>query len=307
MNDQSLNKFLISVVNVRGLEEGSEESLPRRTPASEDKAEDAQKMSGFDALEFKYSVPFPLSLVISSKTVVRYQILFRYLLTMRHLETLLISCWEDHNKVLSWSQKSKDRNLEMWKRRAWTLRARMLNFVQQFTYYCTAEVIEPNWQNLMEVHVDFLDTCLKECMLMNSKLLKVVTTSLTLLLLSHIGQIHDKLVTCCTWFAAHTASFSRTLCTADQEFAGTPPALAYLKTLYPSSRHPIPENLKAFDGDALKKINENLIKYEDNFNRHIKILLDALDYYAATDTVALSLLCAQLTLASEKGGEDRLA
>ena len=77
----------------------------------------------------------------------------------------------------------------------------MLNFVQQFMYYCTSEVIEPNWQNLMakmngtekpakncqngeqqvnrtvdelmEDHVDFLDTCLKECMLMNSKLLKV--------------------------------------------------------------------------------------------------------------------------------------
>ena len=194
MNDQSLNKFLISVVNVRGLEEGIEESLPRRTPATKDEAEDAAKMFGFDALEFKYSVPFPLSLVISSKTVVRYQILFRYLLTMRHLETLLVNCWEDHNKVQSWYRKSKSRELEMWKRRAWTLRARMLNFVQQFTYYCTAEVIEPNWQNLMkkvnevsrggerasctvdelmEVHVDFLDTCLKECMLMNSKLLKV--------------------------------------------------------------------------------------------------------------------------------------
>ena len=196
MNDQSLNKFLISVVNVRGLEEGIEESLPRRTPAAKDDAEDAAKMYGFDALEFKYSVPFPLSLVISSKTVVRYQILFRYLLTMRHLETLLVNCWEDHNKVQSWFRKSQNRELEMWKRRAWTLRARMLNFVQQFTYYCTDEVIEPNWQNLMrkvnevsrggerasctvdelmEVHVDFLDTCLKECMLMNSKLLKVKT------------------------------------------------------------------------------------------------------------------------------------
>ena len=194
MNDQTLNKFLISVVNVRGLDEGMEEALPRRTPVTKDDTEDAKKMIGFDALEFKYSVPFPLSLVISSKTVVRYQILFRYLFTMRHLETLLVNCWEDHNKVLSWTRKSENKDLEMWKRRAWTLRARMLNFVQQFTYYCTAEVIETNWHNLMEKvneisqdgqrasctvdelmedHVDFLDTCLKECMLMNSKLLKV--------------------------------------------------------------------------------------------------------------------------------------
>ena len=68
----------------------------------------------------------------------------------------------------------------------------------------------------------------------------------------------------------------------------------------------MPENVKSFDPDAIKKINDALVKYEDNFNRHIKILLDALDYYAATDTVALSRLCAQLSMASEKGGEERL-
>ena len=85
----------------------------------------------------------------------------------------------------------------MWKRRVFTLRARMLVFVQQLLYFCTAEVIEPNWQNLMKKlnskedgkdgagptvrtvdelmqdHVDFLDTCLKECMLTNSRLLRV--------------------------------------------------------------------------------------------------------------------------------------
>ena len=194
MNDQNLTRFLMSVVNVRGIEDGVEEAIPRRTPASKEETDEAKKMIGFDALEFKYTVPFPLSLVISSKTVVRYQILFRYLLSMRHLESLLVNSWEDHNKVISWTNKSKDRKLEMWKRRAWTLRARMLNFVQQFMYYCTAEVIEPNWHalmtkvnsidksgklasrtvdELMEDHVDFLDTCLKECMLMNPKLLKV--------------------------------------------------------------------------------------------------------------------------------------
>jgi hypothetical protein len=75
----------------------------------------------------------------------------------------------------------------------------MLVFVQQLLYFCTAEVIEPNWakftsrleskdetaattsaqkptrtvDELMQDHVDFLDTCLKECMMTNGKLLKV--------------------------------------------------------------------------------------------------------------------------------------
>lgn len=78
----------------------------------------------------------------------------------------------------------------------------MLVFIQQLLYFSTAEVVEPNWQTLMDRvngadedgtevtvngtkqvnrtvdelmqdHVDFLDTCLKECMLTQAKLLKV--------------------------------------------------------------------------------------------------------------------------------------
>ena len=205
MNDVGLTKFLMGVVNVRGIDQddSTDNAAEKyRTPATHTSTtEEDNTMTGFEALEFKFSVPFPLSLVISSKTVLRYQILFRYLLSMRHLENLLVNSWEDHNKVLSWTHRSKGgRRLEMWKRRAWTLRSRMLVFVQQFTYYCTAEVIEPNWQRLMakvnghdrnndrgpgppkvsrtvdelmDDHVDFLDTCLKECMLMNSRLLRV--------------------------------------------------------------------------------------------------------------------------------------
>lgn len=203
MNDVGLTKFLMGVVNVKGIEQDmSDEILERyRTPATQITSDDdGGSMTGFEALELKFSVPFPLSLVISSKTMLRYQILFRYLLSMRHLEGLLLNSWKDHHKVLSWTYRSQNPQLEMWKRRTWTLRSRMLVFVQQFTYYCTTEVIEPHWQTLMarvngtdkssrdgsqkpsrtvdelmEDHVDFLDTCLKECMLMNSKLLKVTS------------------------------------------------------------------------------------------------------------------------------------
>ena len=191
LNNATLTRFLVDVMNVKGFDDGTDgASLLNHEPSNKDYAEEAAKMTGYDALEFKYSVPFPLSLVISSKTVVRYQILFRYLVSMRHVEGLLINSWEDHNKIITWLNKSGDRRIEIWKRRVWTLRARMLNFVQQLTYYCTSEVIEPNWNTLMEKvrtvdttrktvdelmedHIEFLDNALKECMLMNPKLLKV--------------------------------------------------------------------------------------------------------------------------------------
>jgi gamma-tubulin complex component 2 len=153
-------------------------------------------------------MPFPLSLVVSRVTLTRYQLLFRYLLSLKHLETDLAKCWGEQGKNAAWKHRSRNPRIELWKRKAWTLRARMLVFVQQLTYYCTAEVIEPNWTSLMsrlneekkgdakgknkstgtesegpqvkrtvdelmQDHVDFLATCLKECMLTNSKLLRV--------------------------------------------------------------------------------------------------------------------------------------
>lgn len=63
----------------------------------------------------------------------------------------------------------------------------MLAFVQQILAFATFEVLEPNWRKLEEKleggkvetvdqllrdHVDFLDTCLKECMLTSAKLLR---------------------------------------------------------------------------------------------------------------------------------------
>lgn len=199
MNKIGLTKWLMQVVNVSGVNQDGPEADKQSSahPMEEDK-----DILGFDALELDYQVPFPLSLVISRKTVLRYQLVFRHLLSLRHLETLLVTSWADQNKTVSWRHKSSDRRLEIWKRRAWNLRAKMLVFVQQLLYFCTAEVIEPNWvglmdrvnrvdadasevdegdmkqvnrtvDELMQDHVDFLDTCLKECMLTQAKLLKV--------------------------------------------------------------------------------------------------------------------------------------
>ncbi len=69
----------------------------------------------------------------------------------------------------------------------------MLSFVQQILAFTTFEVLEPNWRalevkldkvttvdQLLRDHVDFLDTCLKECMLTSSKLLRVRLPTLAL-------------------------------------------------------------------------------------------------------------------------------
>lgn len=186
MNEVTLTKSLQRVVNITGIEQGEAlQPLAANQPVEGDK-----NAIGFTSLQLDYAVPFPVSLVISRKTIWRYQALFRYLLSLRYLESQLSATWQTQIRGLTWGYRSTHARLETWKRRVWTLRARMLVFVQQLLYFCTAEVIEPNWQKfmdslvnggeesrtvdkLMQDHVDFLDTCLKECMLTNSKLLRV--------------------------------------------------------------------------------------------------------------------------------------
>ena len=202
MQETPLTDWLMNIVNVTGLDQDAATgAVSAYTPGTQASASEKDtKIIGYEAMVFDYAVPFPLSLVVSRVTLTRYQLLFRYLLSLRHLETLLVGSWTEHSKVATWKHRSTNARIERAKRKAWTLRARMLIFVQQLIYYCTAEVIEPNWQSLMsrldagertghgaavsegvkrtvdelmQDHVDFLATCLKECMLTNSKLLRV--------------------------------------------------------------------------------------------------------------------------------------
>ncbi|KAK8128314.1 Spindle pole body component [Apiospora sp. TS-2023a] len=312
MNEISLIKMLQRVVNITGMEQG--EVLQ---PSSAQSLEAEKNANGFTSLELNYSVPFPVSLVISRKTIWRYQALFRYLLSLRHLESQLCTTWQTHNNAIVWNHRSSARRIEIWKRRVWTLRARMIVFVQQLLYFCTLEVIEPNWQalmsrlkmkdgslegtgkpdrtvdELMQDHVDFLDTCLKGCMLTNSRLIR----------------IHSKLMQTCTLFAAYSNWLSRELEKADPDLVGhiKPPNMSdeqwrRFQALKPQKSHndSVASNKSTLDEESrVNNLFEILKKYETNFSRHLQILLDALNHYAATETVVLLSLCARLATANQ--------
>ena len=62
----------------------------------------------------------------------------------------------------------------------------MLAWIQQIYAFATYEVLEPNWlkleaamakvttvDQLLRDHDDFLNSCMKECMLTNSRMMKV--------------------------------------------------------------------------------------------------------------------------------------
>jgi len=257
--------------------------------------------SAVDSLTLDYNVRFPLSLVISRKTVLRYQLLFRFLLHLKHVEQSLSTMWIEQ-KTGPWRKRVPENDeLERWRLRVCLLRARMLSFVQQILAFATFEVLEPNWRalenklekvttvdQLLRDHVDFLDTCLKECMLTSSRLLKVclcVNFRLTAWLIITL-QAYSRLIVTCSTFALYTSSFTKS---AHQ-------AMAALNE----------------DDRTMAKRWDFLHKFETNFShwcvsfpclvertglirdRRFQVHLNCVQYYASSENVSLLPLVVRL-------------
>lgn len=117
----------------------------------------------------------------------------------------------------------------------------------------------------------------------------------------------------CTIFAAYTNWLTRELEKSDPDLTGTtkPTTMtddqwkrfqAAKATSRPSASADASVASASAAGDAEARINnlfEIIRKWEGNFSRHLQILLDALNHYAATETVALLSLCARLSTANQ--------
>ncbi|KIK96610.1 hypothetical protein PAXRUDRAFT_138061 [Paxillus rubicundulus Ve08.2h10] len=268
-----LYEWLLKVISVSGVIGGEEgEGMPDGTGQEDskrdrDKDKDEKKpMLAIDALVLDYTVKFPLSLVISRKTILRYQLLFRFLLHLKNVEQSLGSMWVEQ-KTATWRKSVPNHpEFEQWRLRVLLLRTRMLAFVQQILAFVTFEVLEPNWRTLeaklakvttvdqlLRDHVDFLDTCLKECMLTSAKLLRA----------------YSRMIVTCSTFALYSASFTKS---ASQALSAA----------------------ESGDGDqAMGKRWEFLKKFESNFN-HWCFHLDCVQYYASSENVSLLPLVVRL-------------
>ncbi|KAI6169665.1 Spc98 family-domain-containing protein [Pisolithus thermaeus] len=281
MASTGLYEWLLKVISVSGTiggeeGEGNHDAATHEEPKKDrDKDKDDKKaLLAIDALALDYTVKFPLSLVISRKTILRYQLLFRFLLHLKHVEQSLASMWIEQ-KTAPWRRPVPNHpEFEKWRLRVTLLRTRMLSFIQQILAFVTFEVLEPNWRSLevkltkvttvdqlLRDHVDFLDTCLKECMLTSAKLLRA----------------YSRLIVTCSTFALYSSSFTKS---ANQALAAA----------------------EAGDGDqAMNKRWEFLKKFESNFNHWAIFLiesqfhLDCVQYYASSENVTLLPLVVRLS------------
>uniref|UniRef100_A0A182TIE7 Gamma-tubulin complex component 2 n=1 Tax=Anopheles melas TaxID=34690 RepID=A0A182TIE7_9DIPT len=147
-----------------------------------DTLSDTSQLKGVECFTFTYKAQWPVSIVLNLWTISKYQMIFRQLFYLKYVERILCRVWIANNETRQFAP-----NPAKLYRSAFTLRQKMLIAIQSFESYMMIEVIEPNWhifyQNMKQVkniddvlnyHQDFLDQCLKNCMLTEPDLLKPI-------------------------------------------------------------------------------------------------------------------------------------
>lgn len=220
---------------------------------------------------------WPLSLVLSKHAITKYQLLFRHLFHCKHVERQLSSSWLSQQEPKQLYGSSAEFTA------SFGLRQRMLHFLFNIQHYMMFEVLEPNWHTLneklrdvssldelLQLHSEFLDVSLRECMLRDAVLLKLLA----------------KLLTICVIFADQTRVVMAEV--AAQVSAAPLPTHGFarrqrLRDLSHAVSHTIHES----------KYHLNVVKLTAKFDEELKRLLDELRRQARREW-NLEHLCARL-------------
>ncbi|KXS10903.1 hypothetical protein M427DRAFT_459825 [Gonapodya prolifera JEL478] len=266
-------------------------------------------LTGLDAFNLTLTPNFPVTLVLNLRALTMYQLLFRHLMQCKHVERSLSSLWSEQNseKAQMWGLKNRstapapstrdssrtrngplDKSDQIFETRMHTLRAQMLDFIRQVLYYVCFEVIEPNWRamedsllraktvdELLKLHEGFLETCLKECMLTQESLLKIFNKlSVTTLYFCSFAEWHNR-------NRRQNATLG----------SGLNPVFVFPEFLLPPSSPNLARSLAL--STPYSEVN-TLDKFETTFVVTVQLLIDALRFFASTETARLGSLVSRM-------------
>ncbi|XP_019194204.1 PREDICTED: gamma-tubulin complex component 2 [Ipomoea nil] len=222
--------------------------------------EEPISITGLETFSLNYKVQWPLSLVISRKALIKYQLIFRFLFHCKHVDRQLSGAWQVHQGVRKLDMHGTAVSVSS------LLCRNMLKFINSLLHYLTSEVLEPNWHvmqsrlqtaksidEVIQYHDFFLDKCLRECLLLSPAILKKV----------------ERLKSLCLQYAAAT---QRLITTAfEAPVTGTlpqdAPQMEKFSRLKLRSRS---QKLKPASEDAT--VFESIMKFEREFTAELQSL-----------------------------------
>ncbi len=144
---------------------------------------------GLDLFSIRVKFDFPDTLIFNGESLAKYELIFRLLFRLADLSRSLSTVPAAPIKGHARGGTTKGFLL---------LRRQMLHLVQNVQQYLSYDVFEPNWAKLteairrasgmdtiMQVHNAFIDSCLRQAMLTNSKLVQLIT-----LLFTNCSRLH---------------------------------------------------------------------------------------------------------------------
>lgn len=105
---------------------------------------------GYFYFTLGYDVAWPLNIIISLKTMLKYQILFRNIFQAKLIERMLSQCWKSHQDL-------KDLEAVNLLKPGYGILQRMIHFVKNYIYFLCHEVVEIKWNKFLKnmEHVSF--------------------------------------------------------------------------------------------------------------------------------------------------------
>ena len=116
------------IMGIVGVSESKPGDLGKGTPAAASPSTRAASQTyanlvGLDLFTLSYQIKWPLSLVVSKKVLVKYQLIFRHLFHCKHVERQLCKTWQNH-------QSTKAFALRRSFVQSYALQQQMLHFLQ---------------------------------------------------------------------------------------------------------------------------------------------------------------------------------
>lgn len=131
----------------------------------------AKLETGWSSIGLIYDVPHPLHILITPSAIDRYNMVFRFLLSVRKVQIELHQCWA--HQMLSKGAGHQSSFMPLWK-----LRSHMSFLIDNFQYYVLVDVLESCFNNLLEkmenvkdfeeiqqYHDRFLSSVVSQCFL----------------------------------------------------------------------------------------------------------------------------------------------
>lgn len=270
LSSEALKDALLSIVVNADLPDNAAQSSSSLTKKD-------TKLSTSSLLQFDFIVPYPLNVVVSRRSIMRYQFLFRHIVDLKSAHRDLSESWASQVCDVRWqipkptgSQANESlTGPNQCIRRACLLRQRMLQLLLDLTHHSLVDGIQHEFikymnalssfdevSELVEAHIRCLDRSLMNCLLSDSQLLKTSARILSL----------------CRQFAKFLNS------NAD--------AIAFFgKTERDTSRKD-EDGAEILLKDVLEWFEQTLDRYEQAFDRNIQKFHDQLETFMPNNFVA---------------------